>query len=193
MNTTILHGLQVLMADDPQGESSQPVIIVLTKITEQEQHSSDARWTLAFIGPLQEFHQSFACRMARNFDKGAFLDRFHRSIKGGDFTRTLNRAIERAQSLSAFILRKHGITAVTWSSEEAQSLGITELPMVVQVPFFMDSRYGFEIKTDSDARRLVLFALNLKRLARESNTCDPMYTGRPMLEQPARLKAASQN
>ncbi|OLF82043.1 hypothetical protein AWH63_10920 [Marinobacter sp. C18] len=191
MNPSILHAMQVLTADDPRGESSQPVIVVLTRISEPSQHSSKARWTLAFIGPLQEFHQSFIHRMARDFDKGAYLDRFHRSIRGGDFTRTLNRSIERAQSLTANTLRRHGVGAVTWSEEEATATGIKDLPMVVQVPFFMDNRYGFEIKTDEDAQRLLLCTLNLKRLAKQSGKCDPLYTGRPMLEQPARLKAAS--
>jgi len=191
MSITILHGMQVFTADDPEGKSSQPVIVVMTKITDQEQPLSDARWTFLFIGPLPEFHQRFIHRMSREFDQGHYLDRFGHAIRGSDFVRHLNTAIEKSRKVSATTLRRFGISAVTWSREDAEALGITELTMVAQVPFFMDSRYGFEIKQDSDAQRLVLYAMSLKRIAREAGKCDPLYTGRPMLEQPARLRAAS--
>ena len=191
MSATVLQGIHILTTDDPIAESasSLPAIIVLGAVHDEDQAASDARWNFLFIGSLEEFHQSFTHRMTQEFDHRKYMNQHYRPIRGSDFIRQLNSAIERATTLTAMELRKRGITAVTWSQNDAEALGITELPMIAKVPFFMDCRYGFEIRDSSDAQRLVLYALKLKQIAQERGCYNPLYTGRPMLEQSARMRS----
>lgn len=190
MSATILQSFQVFTTHNPlvEGVSSQPAIVVIGRIHEIDQPASEARWNILFIGALPEFHQRFVFRMEREFSQGKYLDSRGQQVRGTDFVRRLNKAIEGARELTALELRKRSIMAVTWSQDNAQSLGITEQRMIAKVPFFTDTRYGFEIRDNADAQRMVLYTMKLKQIAEHSGQCDPLYTGRPMREQPNRLE-----
>jgi len=190
VSATILHAFQVFTTENPlaSSRSSLPAIVVMGRIHETDQPASDARWTFLFIGSLDEFHQRFIFRMEREFDHGKYLDRRGQQVRGADFIRQLNKAIEQARILTATELRKRSIMAVTWSQDNAETLGITTHRMIAKVPFFTDTRYGFEIRDNSDAQRMVLFTMKLKEIAQGMGRCDPLYTGRPMRELPDRLQ-----
>ena len=191
MNATIVHELKILTASNPLPSDNDPapVIIVLGRVTDTEA-SSDApshpRWLIMFIGTLAEFHHAFTRQIMQDFDHGKLLSGTGQRVRSADFIRSLNKAIERAQPLTAATLRFCGFQAVTWNENDAQALGICDLPIIAKASFFSNTRYGFEIHGDTDAQRLVLYTLKLRQIAKANKTCT-LQTGRPMREQPTRL------
>lgn len=189
---TILHAFQVFTTENPMAASacSMPAIVVLGRISEPDEPFTESRWSFLFIGALEDFHQRFVSRMEREFDQGKYLDRRGLRVRGADFVRQLNRAIEQARQFTGMELRKRGILAVTWSEANARTLGIIGLPMIARAPFMLGTRYGFEVRDNADAKRIVLFTLKLKQLAKHDGHCDPLRTGHPMRETPGRLEFA---
>lgn len=187
---TVFYDLDIFTTLDlrPEGAgvtpTTGPIIAVLARALPEGAHQKEARWSISFIGTLQEFQQSYADRMARLFGRGEARLPIGR-LSEGDFLRHLNRQIDRAQSLSAQSLNRRGIRAVSWSEDDADTLNLTG-----QLTAQDDSgqlRYYQPLSTSEDVYTLIAQALTLKDQARQSGTRNTVWIGRPSPEARAPL------
>lgn len=201
MATTIYHELSILLADNPlAGQmtddlSGNPAVIVVAKqqtlsLDNLLKGNQEPRWTLVFIGSVEQFHQGFTIRMSHAFSQGKarFPTGKHTSA---DFVRYLNRKIDGAQRLTASALRFRGLDEATWTTEEIQSLSDHGCPVLTESPATHSGRCGFTIWNDQDAKKLVLYVLTLKRIAQGLGVRNTTWIGLPETQPPAEQETPS--
>ncbi|KXS55068.1 MAG: hypothetical protein AWU57_571 [Marinobacter sp. T13-3] len=177
------HDLHICTTPDPRpGARSVPVIVVLAESTGISESGvvGKRRTALAYLGPLEEFHQQYVPHMARLFgNQEALLNR--RPMREADFHRYLNQRIEQARPLTPFILSRNGLLAYAWEGIDAEALGITDDGSPIHDDGTgIDLLYAYPLASQGDVHRMVHESLTLKEQARDQGRLKTLWIGRPI-------------
>jgi len=176
------HDLLIFTAADPRPEAgSTPIIVVLAVSTPlvDGAPTGKRRTTLAYIGPLTEFHHQYAAHMARLFDRQDALHE-NQHLREGGFLRYLNQQIERSQPLSPFTLSRRGIQAYAWGEDDAKALGVELQGNTIDDGVGIQDLVVFPLDDADDMHRMIGESLALKELAHKAGVRKTLWIGRPL-------------
>lgn len=155
-------------------DEQEAVVVVVTQSYSSNTHPPEPCWHIAFIGKEGEFSNHYIPAMAYYIRDGSA--RCKQAASGAAFTRLMIDRYRQAHPLDARSLHRYGYVAYSWSMEDFDH--ITDRCRAVRVEQLGRIRYGSRVQDDSDAKRLVNEALEVKAAHRQQGQ-NPLWSGRP--------------